>query len=113
LAGCGKGEDAAGLGETGRLRWRRQALTWLEADLRTWRRLLENEPAKAAPAVAKTMRHWLADADFAGVRGTESLAKIPEGERQAWDKLWAGVADLLARAKEPPPPEVKEKPGES
>jgi hypothetical protein len=44
------------------------------------------------------MRHWLTDRDFAGVRGAESLARLPEAERQAWHQLWADVADTRARA---------------
>ncbi|MFO0840988.1 MAG: serine/threonine-protein kinase [Gemmataceae bacterium] len=100
-AGCGVGQDAGTLGEMERLRWRRQALTWLDADLRAWRRSLEREPAKARPTVTGKMRHWLADADFTGVRGPEALARLPHGERNAWAKLWAGVADLLKRAEGP------------
>src|SRR5262249_35732090 len=57
-AGCGQGEDAATLGEMARLRWRRQALTWLRADLRAWSSLLAKEPQKARPTVVKQLRHW-------------------------------------------------------
>jgi hypothetical protein len=105
LAAAGKGQDAAGLGEMQRLRWRRQALTWLHADLRAWRQLLDGDPVKAPPAVAQTMQHWLADSDFNGVRGSEALGRLPQEERAAWARLWSGVADLLAQAKNPPPKE--------
>jgi hypothetical protein len=44
------------------------------------------------------MRHWLNDPDFAGVRGPDALAKLPEAERQEWQKLWADVQRLLDRA---------------
>jgi tetratricopeptide (TPR) repeat protein/serine/threonine protein kinase len=103
LAGCGQGEDAAGLGEMQRLGWRRQALTWLHADLRAWQRMLEREPGKARPAVLQQMRHWLADPDFNGVRGADALGRLPQEERAAWARLWTSVADLLARARETPP----------
>jgi hypothetical protein len=43
----------------------------------------------------------------AGVRGAESLARLPEAERQAWQKLWDDVAALLARAQTKPAPEKK------
>jgi hypothetical protein len=33
-------------------------------------------------------------------RGPEALARLPEAERQEWQKLWADVADTLARAAE-------------
>jgi hypothetical protein len=42
--------------------------------------------------------HWQQDADFAGVRGPEALARLPEAERPGWRKLWTDVADTLARA---------------
>jgi tetratricopeptide (TPR) repeat protein/serine/threonine protein kinase len=109
LAGCGQGKDAAGLGEMDRLRWRRQALTWLHADLRAWQHLLDRDQLKARTAITQTMRHWLADPDFNGVRGEEALARLPAEERDAWARLWADVADLLARTKDPTPKE-KEKP---
>jgi tetratricopeptide (TPR) repeat protein len=109
LAGCGQGEDAAGLGEMQRLRWRQQALTWLRADLRACEQHLDREPMEARPKVTEKMRQWLAEPDFNGVRGAEALARLPEAERAAWARLWADVADLLARTKEPPP-RAKEKP---
>jgi hypothetical protein len=44
------------------------------------------------------LQHWQQDPDFGGVRGPEALARLPEAERQAWQKLWGDVADTLARA---------------
>ena len=49
------------------------------------------------------MQHWQQDTDFAGVRGPEALAKLPEAERQEWQKLWAEVAELLAEAQKAAP----------
>jgi serine/threonine protein kinase/Tfp pilus assembly protein PilF len=100
LAGCGKGKDADKLDEMERGRLRRQALDWLRADLKSWGRLLEKEPATVRPMLAGQLRHWQQDADLAGVRGPEALARLPESERPAWRKLWADVAELLARARE-------------
>ena len=98
LAGCGQGKDAAALDAKERERLRNQALAWLRADLEVWIRHLEKEPAKSVPIIVKQMQHWLADTDFAGVRGPDALGKLPEVERQAWQKLWADVADTLAKA---------------
>ena len=53
------------------------------------------------------MQHWLDDPDFAGVRGPDALAKLPEAERPDWQKLWADVADTLARAQGKTAPEQK------
>ena len=107
LAGCGAGEDAAKLTDAERAGLRRQALDWLRADLDAWRGLLDKEPTKARPTVAQTMRHWLRDPDFNGVRGPDALARLPEAERAGWRTLWADVAATLARAEEKRTPEQK------
>jgi tetratricopeptide (TPR) repeat protein len=98
LAGCGNGEDADKLDDTERARLRRRALDWLRADLQAWGRLVDEEPDKARPMIVKQMRHWLDDADFAGVRGAKALARLPEAEREPWQTLWSDVAVMLARA---------------
>jgi serine/threonine protein kinase/Flp pilus assembly protein TadD len=98
LPGCGQGKDADKLDERERTRLRQQALTWLQADLGAWRKQLERDEEKARPVVQQTMQHWLRDTDFAGVRGPEPLAKLPQGERQDWQKLWADVTDLFTKA---------------
>jgi len=100
LAGCGKGKDADKLDDKERCRLRRQALDWLRADLKAKRLLLDKDANKPGPTLIWQMQHWQADADFAGVRGLESLADLPKAELQAWQKLWNDVADLLKRAKE-------------
>jgi tetratricopeptide (TPR) repeat protein len=97
-AGCGRGKDADGLDEKQRASLRQQALGWLRADLTAWNKRLDNDADKAGPSVAQLMKHWLTDGDFAGVRGPDALAKLPEAERQEWQKLWAEVAETLARA---------------
>jgi tetratricopeptide (TPR) repeat protein len=98
LASCGQGEDARSLDDKERARLRRQALDWLQADLAAWGRLLEKEPAKAGPAVMQQMQHWKDDADFVGVRGVETLGRLPAAERPDWQKLWQEVEDLRQRA---------------
>jgi hypothetical protein len=59
---------------------------------------MEQQPAKASPAVRQQMQHWLSDDDFAGVRGSDALAKLPEAERNEWRKLWQEVETLRRRA---------------
>jgi tetratricopeptide (TPR) repeat protein len=107
LAGCGQGTDAAELDGEQRGRLRRQGLDWLRADLEAWRRLLNPGLDQVRPVVAAKMRHWLANPDFEGVRGSQTLAKLPEAERQAWQNLWAAVADMLARAQDKTTPQEK------
>jgi serine/threonine protein kinase/Flp pilus assembly protein TadD len=98
LAGCGRGQDADQLDGEQRARLRRQALDWLRDDLVAWCRLLDQGPDEARRNVGAKMRHWQTDTDFAGVRGPQALAQLPEAERQAWQKLWDDVADTLARS---------------
>jgi tetratricopeptide (TPR) repeat protein len=107
LAGCGQGKDAKKLAEKERARLRRLALDWLRDDLAAWTKELAKETPTARAAVRNRMQHWRADADFAGVRGPEALGRLPEGERQPWQKLWADVADTLARAQRKTPPQKK------
>jgi tetratricopeptide (TPR) repeat protein len=102
LAGCGQGKDAARLDESERARLRSQALTWLRADLKAYRHMLEQAPDKAGQVIAPRLRHWLEDTDFAGVRGSASLARLPEPERKDWQALWQEVEALRRRA-EPTP----------
>jgi tetratricopeptide (TPR) repeat protein len=101
LAGCGQGKDADKLDKKESTGLRKQALDWLRADLAAWRHLLDKEPKEARPVVLKTMEHWQQDKDFAGVRGDEALAKLPEAERQEWQKLWAEVDQLRQEATKP------------
>jgi serine/threonine protein kinase/Flp pilus assembly protein TadD len=107
LAFCGQGKDADKLDGKERARLRRQALDWLRADLEAWGRRLDRGPDTDRPNIVKTMRRWLADTDFTGVRGPAALAKLPEAERPAWQKLWGDVADTLARVQTKAPPEKK------
>jgi serine/threonine-protein kinase len=99
LAGCGQGADVDTLDTTARAGLREQALDWLRADLAAWHKVLEGDRSKAAPAVRQKMQHWLQDADFAGVRGPQALAKLSEAERCEWEKLWQEVERLLESAK--------------
>src|SRR5262249_47529760 len=84
LAGCGQGKDADKLDENAKARLRGQALGWLRADLVAWAKESAKNSPEARAAVAQAMRHWQADADLAGVRGPEALARLPEAERQPW-----------------------------
>jgi serine/threonine-protein kinase len=92
LAASGQGKDAARLDDKGRARWRKQALDWLRAELDACARLGEN--AAARRAARERLTHWLEDADLASVRGEQSLAALPDAEREGWRKLWADVAAL-------------------
>jgi tetratricopeptide (TPR) repeat protein len=100
LAGCGQGQDADNLDNETRARLRCQALAWLRADLAAWTKQLAKDTRAARAAVREKMQLWQRDTDFAGVCGLKALARLPEKERQSWQKLWSDVADTLARAQD-------------
>jgi serine/threonine protein kinase/Tfp pilus assembly protein PilF len=100
LAGCGQGWRADQTEEKERVRLRRQGLDWLRADLAAYRQLLNKGPDKTRAVIVQRMRHWQEDTDFAGVRGADALAKLPESERAEWSKLWQEVATLGKQAEE-------------
>jgi tetratricopeptide (TPR) repeat protein len=101
LAVCGQGQGADGLAEKDRTRLRKQALAWLRADLAIGTRVLDRDPAKAGPTVARRLQQWLQDPDFNGVRGADALARLPEADRGDWQKLWKEVEALHERAMAP------------
>jgi hypothetical protein len=105
MAGCGAGEDAAHLSDGDRAALRKQARTWLQADLDAWRGLLDKGPEKARPAAAQQMRNWLSDPELNSVRDPNALSKLPEAERQEWQKFWSDVADTLAKVRGKTAPE--------
>jgi tetratricopeptide (TPR) repeat protein len=103
LAAAGQGQDAKALPDQERARLRKQALNWLRGELGAWRAQLAQGPDQAG-AVGKVMQHWLADADFAGVRGPEALGRLPEAERRRWQRLWEQVEALRKQAEAQPGP---------
>jgi eukaryotic-like serine/threonine-protein kinase len=102
LACYGQGKDADKLDDKERARLRQQALDWLRAHLKAYQQVLEKSAGKAGPMIAQRMQHWLKDDDFAGVRGAESLDRLPEAERKEWQKLWEEVEALRQRAAQQP-----------
>jgi tetratricopeptide (TPR) repeat protein len=99
LAGCGKGRDAAAVDESGRARWRKQALDWLSADLRLWAKKTTGD-ADDRVAVREALARWQRDPDLAGLRNQDAVAQLPEAEREECQKLWAEVAAVLKQAQE-------------
>jgi tetratricopeptide (TPR) repeat protein len=99
LAGCGRGRDAATVGDVGRAQLRRQALSWLRADLVLWQQKVGG--AEKRTAAREALGRWQRAADLAGVRDSGALARLPEAEREAWRQLWADVSALRKQAETP------------
>jgi hypothetical protein len=97
LAGRGRGEGVAELGDAGRARWRRQALQWLRADLAAWVRWLDGAPAARRVVVRKALALWRENPDLACVRDPGELDKLAPDERKEYRALWAEVSAVLAR----------------
>jgi tetratricopeptide (TPR) repeat protein len=98
MAAAGQGTDDPKPDGAARARLRGQALGWLEAERAAWAKELDSGDTRAQPVVRKTLQHWRADSDLAGVRDADALAKLPEAERGAWRALWAEVDALMDRA---------------
>jgi serine/threonine-protein kinase len=92
LAAAAQGSDAATLTAQERETLRRQALDWLRAELAVW------SGTSDRAVIERTLTHWQRDTDLASLREKEALAKLPQAEREAWQKLWADVAGLLKKS---------------
>lgn len=99
LVGCdqSQGTVADGLNDVERARLRQQALDWLRNDLTMWSQHLAKQPDQVRSRAQQALRIWQQDAAFEGVRG-DALAKLPEAERQLWQRLWADVELTLNKA---------------
>jgi tetratricopeptide (TPR) repeat protein len=99
LAGCGRGSDAAELGDTERSHWRAQALQWLRADLDARAKQLESGLAADRAEVQDRLAQWQKNPDLAGLRDPDALAKLSPAERQECRALWNDLDALLKRAR--------------
>lgn len=99
LAGCGLGTDGAKLSEAERMRWRKLARVWLQADLAVWAKVLDSGSPEARDLAKKMLTHWQVDPDLAGLREPGALAKLSAGERKECLALWKEVVFVLNRTK--------------
>ena len=93
-------EVAKYLDDKDRTRWRKQALDWLRADLTSYEKQVESGKPADRTMVKQRLTNWQKNADLAGIRDPESLAKLSAEEREACQKLWADVATLLKKVQE-------------
>jgi len=98
LAGCGPGNDDAPPDDAAKVKLRRQAREWLQAELAAWGKVLDAGTAEMKGVVPKTLEHWKADADLAAIRDEKELAKLPDRERAAFQQLWKDIDQLLTKA---------------
>jgi tetratricopeptide (TPR) repeat protein len=108
LTAAGQGKDAGDLDDKERARLRQQALDWLRADLAAWEKRLNSGQGADRAEVEQKLKDWQADRNLAGIRDKDALAKLPEAERKALEKVWADVAMLLNKAETPAKTKEKE-----
>jgi tetratricopeptide (TPR) repeat protein len=97
-AGCGQGEDAAGLDEQEKARLRCQALDWLRAELAVWTRHARSDQPQGRAGVQRALRTWQREDRLAGVRDPALRTRLPAAERDAWQQLWHEVQAVLEQA---------------
>jgi tetratricopeptide (TPR) repeat protein len=95
--GTGQGDDATGLSDKERARWRQQARQWLRDDLTARTRALDSASPATRSDLLLALTRWKTNPDLACLRYTEELDKLPAAERKEYLSLWADVAALLAR----------------
>jgi len=100
-AAAGVGADSADLDDPERARLRKQALDWLGADLVLHAKRLETGRPADRGAVHEALTAWQGDPDLAGIRDAAALAKLPDDDRGAFTRLWAGVESMVERSKAP------------
>jgi serine/threonine-protein kinase len=93
-AACREGENAAALDDPVRAELRRRALAWLLADRDTLAVQYARGSNEHRKHVVWNLRRLLHDADLAGVRDKEGLARLGANERGQWDVLWTSLNGL-------------------
>lgn len=95
-AGVGEGADASNLSASEKARFRNQALEWLNADLVLWARLATADAPARRNLAGRFLRLQKLDKSLAGVRDAGALVRLPEVEKQAWQKYWSDVDAAIA-----------------
>ena len=90
-AAAGQGSGSERLGEPERADKRRQALAWLRADLALMTRSLGDGKLSE-----KSVAPWQTDIALASVRDPAELAKLPDAEREQWQRMWVDISKLVS-----------------
>jgi hypothetical protein len=97
LAAFGHGKEDPPHDEAAKVKLRKQAREWLQAELSAWAKVFETGTAEAKAKVAPVLQHWKEDTDLIGIRDEKQRAKLPEEERTALNSLWNDVDQLLIK----------------
>jgi eukaryotic-like serine/threonine-protein kinase len=94
-AGSGRSQDDPPPDKATCVRWRKQALEWLQADLVLRAKQLKSGTPDARREVQQSLQSWKCDPALAGVRDEAEVAQLSEAERAACQKFWTQVDALL------------------
>ena len=103
LASAAQGVDCDKMTEDEKRKWSAKGREWLNDELK---RVQEDSNRADAENISKLkvrLNHWKRDSDLASIRSSESLSKMPEVERKAWQKFWSDVDILLKKFDETDP----------
>jgi len=98
LAANGYGKGASALTQQERADWRKQALTWLQADLQKWREQSASNQAGDVLGLLHRLADWQSNPELVGVRDAKELAKLSPEEQQNWQKLWSERQSIIKQA---------------
>jgi tetratricopeptide (TPR) repeat protein len=98
LAGFGHSADMPELSEAERARWRRQARTWLRADVAAWAWKLDTGVPAERDLVRRVSARWWADPGLAWLHEAGVVEGLPPAERQECLSLWQDAGAVLRRA---------------
>jgi hypothetical protein len=98
LASCGEGEDDSPPNDEAKAKLRGQALHWLQSELETWKKHLENATAEQRQNAVFQLKNWQSNPDLSEIRG-EAINQLPEAERAEWKSLWQSAAEILEQAR--------------
>jgi serine/threonine-protein kinase len=98
LAASGRGAGTESLDASHRAELRKQALTWLRANLDDC--CQHARDAHSRPGIDSMLRLWQRHPNLSGVRDPAAIAQLPADERPAWQQLWTDVEALLGRVQE-------------
>lgn len=102
LVAAGQSEDASSVPEKERIRLRRKALAWLRDDLAAYTKLAQQNNPNEDREIQRRLAYWRRDPDFASVRDSHALDRLPDSERAAWQSLWHDVDALAKRVAKKP-----------
>ena len=97
--GAGRGHDAAGLDEAGRLRWRNQARDWLRADLALVTKLSISDPVMWRGYLKTVLKNWSSDPDLRGLQDPDACKGLLASEQKDFRTLCEELEILINRGK--------------